>query len=89
MKEVIVYQVQGTPVSVTRPGPEASVLNVPLLQVAQHAVPDGVPFWLIEESDVPTDRAFREAWELDVSAMGEPAGFGDSAAFAAWWESAQ
>ena len=33
------------------------------------------PYWIVEDSDIPTDRTFRSAWEIDES-FGEPNGFG-------------
>ena len=42
-------------------------------QIALKDVPKGKPYKIIEHTDVPTDRTFREAWEADFS---EPDGFG-------------
>jgi hypothetical protein len=42
-------------------------------QLAQKDVPAGKPYKIIEDSDVPTDRTFRNAWEADFS---NPDGFG-------------
>ena len=33
------------------------------------------PYWIIEDSIIPTDRTFRSCWEIDES-LGEPDGFG-------------
>lgn len=38
-------------------------------------VPEGQPFWIMDESILPTDREYRNAWELDGS-EGEPDGYG-------------
>ena len=38
-------------------------------------VPVGLPYWIVEDSVIPTDRTFRSAWEIDES-LGEPDGFG-------------
>lgn len=42
-------------------------------QLALKDVPAGKPYKIIEDSDVPTDRTFRNAWEADFS---NPDGFG-------------
>lgn len=39
-------------------------------------VPAGVPFLVVDESDVPADRTYREAWEADFST---PDGLGGAA----------
>ena len=44
-------------------------------QVAEKDVPHNLPYWIVPTSDIPTDRTFRNAWEIDES-FGEPDGFG-------------
>jgi|2_EtaG_2_1085320.scaffolds.fasta_scaffold40157_2 hypothetical protein len=34
-------------------------------EIAEKDVPDGKPYVIVDESIMPTDRAFRPAWELD------------------------
>lgn len=34
------------------------------------------PYWIVDTSEIPTDRTFRDAWEIDETALGEPHGFG-------------
>lgn len=46
-----------------------------LLDVAEKDVPHNLPYWIVNTSDIPTDRTFRNAWEIDES-FGEPDGFG-------------
>jgi len=36
-------------------------------QVAQKDIATGVPYKIVEDSEVPTDRTFRDAWEIDPS----------------------
>ena len=33
------------------------------------------PYWIVEDSVIPTERTFRSAWEIDES-LGSPNGFG-------------
>jgi hypothetical protein len=40
---------------------------------ARQIVPDGVPFRILDEGDIPSDRTYRDAWEADFS---EPDGYG-------------
>lgn len=41
--------------------------DIPVEQVALKDVPIGVPFLIVDDADVPADRAFREAWTADFS----------------------
>ena len=47
--------------------------ELPIEDVAQKDVPAGIPYLLASESDIPTDRTFRGAWEADFS---NPDGYG-------------
>ena len=46
-----------------------------VLQVAEKDVPHNLPYWIVEDSAIPTDRTFRSAWEIDEN-LGKPDGFG-------------
>ena len=72
MDKRIVYQLPEQPVAIVTP----CECGLALEQIGQKDVPPGVPFWIVEASTIPTDRTFRDAWELDVASMGEPSGFG-------------
>ena len=44
-------------------------------QIAEKDCPHNLPYWIVEDSIIPTDRTFRSAWEIDES-LGKPDGFG-------------
>lgn len=46
-----------------------------ILEIGMKDVPDGVPFWIVEDNELPVD-APQEAWEIEVSSMGDPSGIG-------------
>lgn len=46
-----------------------------LLETGQRDVPAGVPFWIVDPSELPMDEP-TEAWELDTDALREPDGIG-------------
>lgn len=71
----IVYQLPEQPVSVVIP----AACGLTMKQIGQKDVPAGVPFWIVEAADLPADRTFRDAWDLDFDSMGEPHGFGGEA----------
>lgn len=70
----IIYKNQDNSVSVLIPTSEALSFAT-LLDVAEKDVPHNLPYWIVPTSDIPTDRIFRGAWEIDES-FGEPDGFG-------------
>lgn len=70
----IIYKNQDNSVSILIPSQEALSFAT-LLDVAEKDVPHSLPYWIVPTSDIPTDRTFREAWEVDES-FGEPDGFG-------------
>lgn len=72
MDKRIVYQIEGLPASIMTP----CECGLTLEQIGGKDVPKGVPFWIINAADIPADRTFRDAWELDVVALGKPTGFG-------------
>lgn len=75
MTNRIVYQLPDQPVAILIPCDSGLTLE----QIGKKDVPTGVPFWIVGTETIPTDRTFRDAWELDVASMGEPSGFGGEA----------
>ena len=70
----IIYKNQDNSVSILIPTSE--VLSFATIeQIAEKDVPHNLPYWIVPTSDIPTDRTFRGAWEIDES-FGEPDGFG-------------
>jgi hypothetical protein len=51
------------------------LVDILIEDVARRDVPEGIPYKILEDSDLPTDRTFRNAWELDFT---NPDGYGDS-----------
>ncbi|HBO1296530.1 TPA: hypothetical protein L4E95_001360 [Pseudomonas aeruginosa] len=72
MNERIIYQQPGQLLSILIP----CACGLSIVQIGQKDVPDGVPFWIVEATDIPSDRTFREAWEIDMEQLGEPDGHG-------------
>lgn len=59
------------PVAVIHPTGE-----LPIEAVAFKDVPAGVPYCFVRDEDVPSDRTYRAAWEMDFSV---PDGYGGRA----------
>ena len=66
----IIYPNNYGGISVVIPAPNTKYT---IEQLALKDVPAGKPYKIIENTDVPTDRTFRSAWESDFT---EPEGFG-------------
>ena len=71
----IIYQNQNGAVSVFTPTQEALDI-LTLDEIAKRVVPNSVAYWIVDPSTIPSDRTFRDAWELDESQLGEPNGYG-------------
>ena len=48
----------------------------PLNVTAELSVPKEIPYWIVSVEDIPEDRSFRDAWELDLDSLREPDGVG-------------
>lgn len=70
MNQVIVYPNQEKPgqICVIHPSIELSIE-----EVAKKDVPSGLPYKIINTTDLPDSRIFRSAWECDFS---NPDGYG-------------
>lgn len=55
--------------------PTEEALSVMTIEeLALILVPEGKPFKIIDASDLPPDRAFRDAWEIDESELTDGVG---------------
>lgn len=61
--KLIIYPTNDGGVAVVIPAPECGLT---IEQIAQKDVPAGVPFKIIDASELPEDRTFRNAWEYSV-----------------------
>ena len=58
----IIYQTTDGGVAVITPAPNC---KQPIEAIAKKDVPAGLAYKIVEDSYVPTDRTFRNAWEAD------------------------
>lgn len=65
MPKRIIYPNGAGGIAVIIPAPECGLT---IEQIALKDVPTGTPYKIIDTSDVPVDRTFREAWEADFTA---------------------
>ena len=60
MNQRIIYPNDDGGVSIVIPAPEC---GLSIQEIAARSVPEGKPYRIVDASDIPTDRTFRNAWE--------------------------
>ena len=69
----IIYKNENGGVSVITPTEEAlSFMTID--EIAKKDVPTGLPYKIVEDSEVPTDRTFRDAWFVDEATLTDGVG---------------
>ncbi|MFX9324467.1 hypothetical protein ABTP01_14270 [Acinetobacter baumannii] len=69
----IIYQNDAGGVAVVHPTAEA-LASLTIDEIAQRCVPTGKPYKIVDESEVPTDRTFRDAWTVDEATLTDGVG---------------
>ena len=75
----IVYQTDEGGVAVIIPTPEC-LQDHTIEEIAQKDVPAGKPYKIVTTADIPADRTFRSAWEVDPATLTDGIG-ADSSSF--------
>jgi len=78
MNQRIIYQTDDGGVAIVIPTPESTLT---IEEIALKDVPANVAYKIVDVSEIPTDRTFRNAWETDFQ---EPDGYGLGAE--AFWQ---
>lgn len=73
MNKRIIYQTDAGGVAVIVPAPDC-LLEHTIEEIALKDVPAGRPFKIVDVTDIPTDRTFRNAWEVDESTLTDGVG---------------
>lgn len=61
MDKRIIYQTEDGGVAIIVPSPDCGLT---IEQIAAKDVPAGKAYKIVDVSDIPTDRTFRNAWEM-------------------------
>ena len=64
----IIYKNINGGVSVVHPTQDALIFMT-IEEIAVKDVPTGLPFAIIEDSEIPSDRTFRDAWTVDETTL--------------------
>jgi hypothetical protein len=67
----IIYKTEENTVSVIVPSPNWSGT---MEELAQKDVPTGLKYKIVEDSVIPSDRSFRNAWEVDEADLTDGVG---------------
>ena len=67
----IIYKTPENTVTVLTP---TSEWTGTMEELAQKDVPKGLKYKIIEDSDIPSDRSFRNAWEVDEAELTDGVG---------------
>lgn len=73
MNKRILYSTPDGGVAVIVPAPGCPLS---LEEIAKKDVPTGADYWVVDVADIPEDRTYRNAWEIDADSLGEPHGKG-------------
>ena len=72
--EKIIFQNSDKTIGIIHPTEEGYALG--MIALGKKDTPKGLPFWVVNEDVIPSDRSNRDAWELDGS-QDEPDGYGE------------
>ena len=67
----IIYKTPENTVHVLHPSPNWSGT---MEELAQKDVPTGLKYKIVEDSVIPSDRSFRDAWEIDEAELTDGVG---------------
>ena len=73
MNQVILYKQDNGVVAIIRPTEEALALYG-IAAIARKDVPPGLPFKIIDSSELPTDRTHRDRWTCDDAILTDGVG---------------
>lgn len=73
MTQRIIYQTDEGGVAVIVPAPEV-IEQYGIEAIALKDVPAGKPFKIVDAADIPSDRTFRSAWEVDPAVLTDGVG---------------
>jgi len=73
MNQRIIYQTDDGGVAIIVPSPEALAQHS-IDAIAKKDVPAGKPYKIVSINDVPSDRTFRSAWEVDPATLTDGVG---------------
>ena len=77
MSQRIIYKNVDGSVGVLIPSPQA-LAKFGIDAIAAKDTPAGLSYWIVDETDIPAERTYRNAWAADETALGAPHGVGSA-----------
>jgi hypothetical protein len=71
MKKRIIYRANDGGVCIVIPSPDCEMT---IEQIARKDVPTGKPYKIVDVSEIPTDRTWRDAWTVDEADLTDGVG---------------
>lgn len=62
----IIFQTEDGGVAIIIPSPDCGLT---VDEIAKKDVPEGIPYKIVDVADIPEDRHFRNAWEMDSKSV--------------------
>jgi hypothetical protein len=72
MNKRIIYKTDSS-VTILTPSPECLQRHT-IKEIAEKDVPKGMPYKIVNVSEIPSDRTFRNAWEIDDAELTDGVG---------------
>ncbi len=69
----IIYQTDEGGVAIITPTQDALTF-MSIDEIAKKDVPTGLPYKIVDDSEIPTDRTFRDAWTVDEASLTDGVG---------------
>ena len=66
----IIYKKDDGGIAVIIPAPECLIHHT-IQEIAEKDVPAGKPYKIVSIDDIPSDRTFRDAWEVDEADLSD------------------
>ena len=71
MNQRILYKTSQGGIAVIVPAPNCGLTTE---EVARKDVPTGLPYKIVDVSEIPSDRTFRDAWDIDEAEITDGVG---------------
>lgn len=73
MDKRIIFKNDTGGISILIPSPECLTQHT-IQEIAEKDVPEGRPYKIVDVSEIPSDRTFRDAWDIDEAELTDGVG---------------
>ncbi len=72
--DIIVFENIDQSIGIVKPT-DSGLAQFTIQEIAEKSTPNGLSFWIMDDSELPSDRTYRNLWKLDGT-QGDPDGTG-------------